>query len=249
MAREGKKRSKGTKVRRGAENVIIVCLALIMLVSGYKVFTIVRGYSQQQKTYESISDEAQGGNSSLDINFDALRKINPDIVGWIYYEDSPINYPIVKGSDNDKYLYTLFDESVGGCGTLFADAETDAPFEQFNTIVYGHHMRDGSMFARLDRLKDPDYVREHPRMELITPEGKYHLEIWAFLHQPSDSKLYTNNISDKAECADYLNMLQGLSEYVTSVEVTPEDRIVELSTCAFEYQEARYVVVAKMVPW
>jgi sortase B len=110
-------------------------------------------------------------------------------------------------------------------------------------------MRDASMFGSLGRLKDTDYVREHPRMELVTPEGKYHLEIWAFLNQPSDSSIYTTNFQNREDCEAYLQMIQGLAEYITSVEVSPDDRFVELSTCAYEYQEARYVVVAKMTPW
>lgn len=247
--KEKKKSSKGRKVRRAAENVIIACLAIIVLVSGYKVFTIVRDYMQQQDAYDNISEVAQGDGFTGDIDFDALRKINPDVVGWIYYENTPINYPIVKGTDNDRYLTTMFDGNYGGFGTLFVDAITEAPFVQFNTIVYGHHMRNGSMFATLGRLKDTDYVREHPRMELITPTGKYHLQIWAFLNQPSDSNIYTTNIKTEEDCTAYLQLIQGLAKYITSVEVTPEDRLVELSTCAYEYQEARYVVVCKMVPW
>ena len=249
MEEKKQKTSKGKKVRRAAENVIIICLAVIVLFSGYKVFTIVRGYMQQQNAYDDIANAAQGDGFTGDIDFDALRKINPDIVGWIYYENTPINYPIVKGTDNEEYLTTMFDGNYGSFGTLFVDAITEAPFKQFNTIVYGHHMRNGSMFGTLRRLKDTEYLKEHPRMELVTPEGKFHLEIWAFLNQPSDSNIYTTNIKNEEDCAAYLQLVQGIAEYITSVEVTPSDRLVELSTCAYEFQEARYVVVAKMTPW
>ena len=249
MEEKEKKKSKGRKVRRAAENVIIICLAVIVLFSGYKVFTIVRGYLQQQDAYDNISEQAQTGDFTGDIDFDALRKINPDIVGWLYYENTPINYPIVKGEDNERYLNTMFEGNYGSFGTLFVDSITEEPFAQFNTIVYGHHMRDGSMFGTLRRLKDTEYLKKHPRMELVTPEGKYHLEIWAFLNQPSDSNLYTTNIREKEDCEAYLQMIQGMAEYITSIEATPEDKFVELSTCAYEYQEARYVVVAKMTPW
>ncbi len=229
--------------------MIIVCLAAIVVISGWKVYSILHNYSLQQSAYDKITETAQEDGFTGNIDFDALRKINPDIVGWIYYEDTLIDYPIVKGEDNSKYLTTTFDGSYGNFGTLFVDSVTEAPFKQFNTLVYGHHMRNGSMFGQLRRLKDPDYTREHPRMELITPEGKYHLDIWAFLNQPADSRIYTTNISDKEECADYIKMIEELSEYTMDVEVAPGDRIVELSTCAYEYQEARYVVACKMTPW
>ena len=246
MRKEKTKRSKGSRVRRAAENIIIACLAVIVVLSGWKVFTILRDYDKQQGVYDEIAAEA---GFSGDIDFDTLRKINPDIVGWLYYEDSPINYPVVQGTDNDKYLTTMFDGTYGSFGTLFVDAAATEPFRQFNTIIYGHHMRNSSMFGSLGRLKDIEYAREHPRMELITPEGKYHLEIWAFLNQPADSNIYEIDIPDEDGRSEYISMIRGLAEYTTDVPVTVEDRLVELSTCAYEYQDARYVVSCIMTPW
>ena len=244
-----KARSKNARIRRGAENVIMVCLAAIVVISGWKIYTIMRGYHEGQEVYKKISERTAAQGFTGDIDWDKLRKINPEVVGWLYYEDTVIDYPVVKGQDNDRYLYTMFDGSVGGFGTLFADAATEAPFRQFNTIVYGHHMRDGSMFAPLKRLKDSSYAGEHPQLELITPEGKFHLLIWAFLNQPADSQIYMTNIHDKEERAAYLELIRDLADYTTDVEVSVEDRLVILSTCAYEYQDARYMVVGKMVPW
>lgn len=241
--------SRNARIRRGAENVIMVCLALIVLVSGWKIYTIMREYHKGQQVYKNISEQTAEKGFTGDIDWDKLRKINPEVVGWIYYEGTVIDYPIVKGKDNDMYLYTLFDGSVGGFGTLFADAATEAPFRQFNTIVYGHHMKDGSMFAPLKKLKSSTYAKEHPQLELITPEGKFHLVIWAFLNQPADSQIYVTNIHDKAEREDYMRLVEDLADYTTDVKVSAEDRLVVLSTCAYEYQDARYMVVGKMVPW
>ena len=241
--------SRNAKIRRGAENVIMVCLALIVLVSGWKIYTIMREYHKGQQVYKKISEQTAENGFTGDIDWDKLRKINPEVVGWIYYKDTVIDYPIVKGEDNDRYLWTLFDGSVGGFGTLFADAATEAPFRQFNTIVYGHHMKDGSMFAPLKQLKSSSYAKEHPQLELITPEGKFHLVIWAFLNQPADSQIYVTNIHDKTEREEYLKLIEDLADYTTDVKVTADDRLVILSTCAYEYQDARYMVVGKMVPW
>ena len=241
--------SKNARIRRWAENVIMFCLAAIVVISGWKIYTIMRDYNKNQEVYKNISEQTQKNGFTGDIDFDKLRAINPDVIGWIYYEGTVIDYPIVQGQDNDKYLYTLFDGSTGGFGTLFADAATKAPFRQFNTIVYGHHMRDGSMFAALKRLKASSYCEEHPQLELITPEGKFHLEIWAFLNQPADSEIYTTNISDVDERAAYIRLVEDLADYTTDVQVSTSDRLVVLSTCAYEYQDARYMVVGRMVPW
>ena len=105
------------------------------------------------------------------------------------------------------------------------------------------------MFAGFEELKDPEYCKEHPRLELITPDEKYHLDIWAFLNQPSDSEIYTTNITDPEQQEKYLELAEKLASYTTDVTVEPGDKLVLLSTCAYEYQDARYIVVCKMVPW
>lgn len=252
MARSKKTKkplSKKQKIRRYAENVIMLCLLGIVILSGFKIYQILNNYNKNQGIYEDLSKDVNPDGFTGDIDFDALRKINPDIVGWIYYEDTMINYPIVKGSDNKKYLHTMFDGTYSDFGTLFVDAVTENPFRQFNTIVYGHHMKNGSMFGELKKLKDQEYVAKHPQMELITPEGKFHLEIWAFLNQPSNSNIYTTNIHDKDARNEYIDMVREICEYTTAVNIAPEDRLVVLSTCAYEYQNARYMVVGKMTPW
>ena len=238
-----KKTSKSNSVRRMAMRVIIICLAGIMLVSGWRVYTIIRGYLADRAVYDKISEEAGD-----DIDFDALRKINPDVIGWLYYEDTIIDYPVVQGENNEMYLSMLFDRTWGGCGTLFADCITEAPFRQFNTIVYGHHMKDGTMFACLKELRDSEYCSKHPKLELSTPDGKFDLEIWAFLNEPADSNIYLTNIKYEEDKQAYLDLIESLASYTTNVEVSTGDRLVMLSTCAYEFEEARYIVVCKMVP-
>ena len=235
--------SKAKKIRRTATKIIIICLAVIVLVSGWHLFTILKGYYADRSVYENISEQAGD-----DIDFDALRKINPDVIGWLRYEGTIIDYPIVQGENNEMYLSMLFDRTWGGCGTLFADCITEAPFRQFNTIVYGHHMKDGTMFACLKELRDPEYCKKHPKLELITPEGKFDLQIWAFLNEPADSNIYLTNIINEEEKQSYLDLTRSLASYITNIDVTTEDRLVMLSTCAYEFKDARYIIACKMVP-
>ena len=238
-----KKPKKGNKVRRTASKIIIICLIGIMLVSGWRVFTILKGYHADKAVYDKISEQAGD-----DIDFDALRKINPDVIGWLRYKGTVIDYPVVQGENNETYLSMLFDRTWGGCGTLFADCITEAPFRQFNKIVYGHHMKDGTMFACLKELRDPEYCKKNSRLELITPEGKFDLVICAFLNEPSDSTIYTTNFILEEDKQNYLNLIRSLASYITTADMTTEDRLVMLSTCAYEFEDARYIVVCKMVP-
>lgn len=244
--KEKKQQPAWKKVRLAASNVIMVCLAAIMIVSGWRLFTIYRNYMADRSAYDKVSEQA--GNIDEGIDFDALRKINPDVIGWLYYKDTIIDYPIVQGENNKDYLSMLFDRTWGGCGTLFADCVTEAPFKQFNTIVYGHHMKDGTMFACLKELRDPEYCSKHPKLDLSTPDGDYDLEICAFLNEPADSNIYLTNMKTEEEKQDYLDLIQQLADYTTDVSVTTEDRLVMLSTCAYEFENARYIVACKMVP-
>lgn len=218
---------------------------LIMVYSGYNIILMAKGYSSDRSVYKQIG-EVVGNEFDGNIDFKELKKMNADVIGWLYLDGTIINYPVVQGKDNDKYLHTLFDGSSGGAGTLFADCYTKKPFKQFNTIIYGHHMKDHSMFWLLDKFTEKEYAEEHPRFELITPEGKYHLEVWACVNMASDSKLYTPNVEDKQA---YIDMLRDNAYYTTDVKVKTSDRLVLLSTCSYEYVNARHVVVGKLVPW
>lgn len=240
---------KKSRVRRIALDIIMVCLAGIVVLSGYRVYKILHDYKVNRDIYSKIAETAMPQGFTGDIDFDALHEINPDIIGWIYYEGTNINYPIVQGKDNDYYLHIAIDGTWTLGGTLFADAITEEPFNQFNTIVYGHHMQDHTMFGDIKELLDTEYCKAHPQFELITPEGKYHLRICAFLNQPADSAMYTTNFHDEEGKQGYINLIKSLATYITTEEMTTEDRLVVLSTCAYEYQDARYMVVGKMIPW
>jgi sortase B len=242
-------KKKGNRVRKISLDIIMVCLAGIVVFSGYRVYKIMHDYKVSRDIYSKIAETAMPEGFNGEIDFDALREINPDIVGWLYYEGTNINYPIVQGKDNDYYLHITFEGTWAVGGTLFADAITEDPFNQFNTIVYGHHMQDHTMFGDLKKLKDQEYCKENPQFELITPEGKYHLKICAFVHQPSDSAIYTTNFHDDGDKQGYIDLIRSLASYTTDEEMTTDDRLVILSTCAYEYQDARYMVIGKMVPW
>ena len=245
------KKSKGSKVRRIASDIIMLCLAAIMVISGWKVYTIMHNYKVNRDIYDKIAEVAQPQGFTGEIDFDKLHKINKDIIAWIYYESTNINYPIVQGKDNDYYLHITVEGTWAVGGTLFVDAVTKQPFEQFNTIVYGHHMQDGSMFGDIKKLKDPDYARKHPQFELITPKDKYHLVICAFLNQPSDSDVYNTNFDeeDTEGKQKYIDTIKASANYLTDEKMTVDDKLVVLSTCAYEYNNARYMVLGKLIPW
>lgn len=244
------------RIRNGALNVITVCLVGIILVSGYKIGKTMWDYQVAKSAYTNISEKTAKVDPKQFtgvVDWKALKKVNPDVQGWLYQKDTVINYPVVQGTDNDTYLHTRFDKQWSGGGTLFVDYRMEKGFKGFNSIIYGHHMKDGSMFRSIrGYTKEEGYYDKHKTLELATPHGNYHLVVFsAFITKATDENTYKMTY-DEAEKQAYIDRAWEQSELpITrdSVDVTKDDRLVTLSTCAYDYEEARYIVMCKMVPW
>lgn len=244
------------RIRNGALNVITVCLIGIILVSGYKIGKTMWEYQVAKSAYTKISEKTAKVDPKQFtgvVDWKALKKVNPDVQGWLYQKGTVINYPVVQGTDNDTYLHTRFDKQWSGGGTLFVDCRMEKDFKGFNSIIYGHHMKDGSMFRSIrGYTKEDGYYDKHKTLELATPHGNYHLVVFsAFITKATDEDTYKMTY-DEAEKQAYIDRAWERSELpITrdSVDVTKNDRLVTLSTCAYDYEEARYIVMCKMVPW
>lgn len=244
------------RIRNGALNVITVCLIGIILVSGYKIGKTMWEYHVAKSAYTNISEKTAKVDPKQFtgvVDWKALKKVNPDVQGWLYQKDTVINYPVVQGTDNDTYLHTRFDKQWSGGGTLFVDCRMEKDFKGFNSIIYGHHMKDGSMFRSIrGYTKEDGYYDKHKTLELATPHGNYHLVVFsAFITKATDEDTYKMTY-DEAEKQAYIDRAWERSELpITrdSVDVTKNVRLVTLSTCAYDYEEARYIVMCKMVPW
>lgn len=244
------------RIRNGALNVITVCLIGIILVSGYKIGKTMWEYQVAKSAYTNISEKTAKVDPKQFtgvVDWKALKKVNPDVQGWLYQKGTVINYPVVQGTDNDTYLHTRFDKQWSGGGTLFVDCRMEKDFKGFNSIIYGHHMKDGSMFRSIrGYTKEDGYYDKHKTLELATPHGNYHLVVFsAFITKATDEDTYKMTY-DEVEKQAYIDRAWERSELpITrdSVDVTKNDRLVTLSTCAYDYEEARYIVMCKMVPW
>lgn len=244
------------RIRNGALNVITVCLIGIILVSGYKIGKTMWEYQVAKSAYTNISEKTAKVDPKQFtgvVDWKALKKVNPDVQGWLYQKGTVINYPVVQGTDNDTYLHTRFDKQWSGGGTLFVDCRMEKDFKGFNSIIYGHHMKDGSMFRSIrGYTKEDGYYDKHKTLELATPHGNYHLVVFsAFITKATDEDTYKMTYGE-AEKQAYIDRAWERSELpITrdSVDVTKNDRLVTLSTCAYDYEEARYIVMCKMVPW
>ena len=178
-----------------------------------------------------------------EINFKALQAVNSDVIGWIYSPDTKINYPVLQASNNDYYLYRLLDGTVNDNGSIFMDYRNDSTFKDGNTMIYGHHMQSGAMFADLMKYEKQSYYDQHPYLYILTPERNYRLDLFAAAVVQSTSDIY-DTVVDDAVFQDCIKR----STFKSDIEF-PTHNVVTLSTCTYDYHsDDRYVVLGELVP-
>lgn len=182
-------------------------------------------------------------NSPINIDFDALLELNSDIVGWLYCPNTPINYPVVKGEDNNEYLRKAIDGSYLKSGSLFVDYRNGDIMQDLNYIIYGHNTSGESMFGTLVKYKNQDYFDSHPTLYFITPEREYEIELVSgnVIHRHSDFYKVNPDFS-------LVENLRKSSTFKSDTEIAKGDKFVTLSTCIWDYKDARYVIIGKITP-
>ena len=184
-----------------------------------------------------------------EIDHDQLEKTNSHYVCWIYGPDSPIDYPIVQGSNNSYYLDHLFNRTSNPAGTLFMDYRGVSSLKDANTIVYGHHMRDGSMFHSLTEFDTEGYYDAHPFMLVVSKDTIWVVELFAGYVTDVRDVCYDLAISDEAEMIRVVTHAVEKSYFNAHVAVDcAADRLLTLSTCAYNFDNARCVVLGRLLP-
>ena len=181
------------------------------------------------------------------LTFEELLEINPDTVGWLTIPDTTVDYPIVQAGDNQFYLKTGYDRQYSYVGCPFLDSRCAEGFEGFNAIVYGHHIKH-EMFGDIAKFSDIDYMRERPSGTLLTEDGQHNVQFFAYLTVPSTSKVYDTGIVNKTDRDGYIDSLFDLASYTVgqtaeSLKRRDDLRLLLLSTCTYEFENARGVLV------
>ena len=250
--------------------VLLAVFLFLFAISAYMLIDVLLEYRKADKYYTElqeeyveivvtpppvVSDEGEEiqpptektASAPIAVKFDKLTKKYPDVVGWIYCEDTIIHYPVVQTTDNDYYLHKDLDGNYLRSGTIFVDYRNKAVGEDQNYVIYGHDMRNDSMFGTLDNYKEQSYYDAHPVLYYLTPDGNYRIDLYAGAVVDEGDMMYQINPGEKA-MEQYLQKLYKKSTFRSSVTIKPEDRIVALSTCTYEFSSARYILVGKLVP-
>ncbi len=165
-------------------------------------------------------------------NLTALISEYPETVGWIWFEDDIISYPIMQYSDNDKYSIKDYQGNDAKTGSIFLDYRSSADFSDSNTIIYGHNMRDYTMFGALKYYKyDLSFLEDHKYFQIITPEGKSRYLIFAFMDVPKNSYIYDVCGSNTERMREFLDTIEYKTYIDTGIEPTVDEKIITLSTC------------------
>ncbi len=226
----------------------IIGLVLIFLFAVGNIAKTLYDYRSAERIHaaEQAQFTAPGVTAPISVDFDALLKENSEIVGWLYSPDTPINYPVVQAENNDKYLRRDLHGKYLVTGTLFVDFRNRAVTEDRNYIIYGHNMKDDSMFASLMNYTNQAYFDAHPHLYYLTPQGDYKIELIAGLMVPEVSELYTPTPTEPW-FSEFLADAQAQSGFVSRVPLTDSDRIVTLSTCSYNNRNGRFVLIGKLV--
>lgn len=203
--------------------------------------------SEASEPAEMPAEPSLADTIPLSVDFDILQSENPDIVAWIYCADTPINYPVVQGEDNQYYLRRLSDGSYNASGSIFMDFRNAADLSDLNSLIYGHNMTNDTMFGSLVEYKDQDYYDEHPELWILTKECAYRIDAIAGVVTRSDSDIY-RIFETPEELNEHLQSVVKNSTFVSNYDLESVERIVTLSTCSYEYNTARYVVIGNMIP-
>lgn len=184
----------------------------------------------------------------LENELTALQAKNPDVVGWIVIPDTPISYPVLQGEDNEYYLKHNWKKQRNSGGSIFMECQNSPDFGDFNTILYGHRMRDDSMFHALQDYEDPDFLADHPRVYLVTGEGVRIYQVFAAANVGITDPVYWL-IDDQEEYKR--RMIDFCLEYsVVDTGLRPQgtDQLLTLSTCtSVRGSDRRWIVAAVQI--
>lgn len=251
--------------------VKLSALALSLLLaagSGCMLVQEIGEYRESAEAYDELADlvelpkqeekpdtteETSGENDSVvlpSVDFEALQENGPDVIAWLTLPDTAVNYPVTQAEDNDYYLRHLYNGTYNKAGCLFADYENKKDFSDRNTIIYGHNMRDGSMFASLNEYKEQSYYDSHPQMYLVMPKGGYLCDIFAaFEAKPkesgSDASPWRMEWKDDGAYSTWISAMADRSVVETDVTVTSSDKVLTLSTCT-PGGASRFIVMGKL---
>lgn len=216
--------------------IIIICLTII-IDKNYKYYKLDKTYQEIRLISNDLKDNILMDNK--------LKEINSEYKFWINVANTEIDYPVVQGSDNEFYLKNNFNKENDIGGSIFLDYNNNLE-EDENLIVYGHNMRNGSMFAAINKFKEKDYF-DTGVINIIKDGNNYSYEIFSVFIEKSNEINLKNSFNNQEEFYEYINNVKEKSMYYKDINNSEISNIITLYTCSYEFDEARTIVCASLI--
>ena len=241
--------------------ILIFIFTGIFALGAFQIYRQLKEYEEGDSAYTDVEQYVTVGEDPEDgqkdenpsdentninwpaVDFAALKEINPDIVAWVYIEGTEINYPVVQGTDNQYYLKHLFNGKWNSSGCIFLDRRNEPDFSDRHSIIYGHHMKNGTMFSSLTQYKKQEFYQAHPTILLITPEQNIRVEIFAGYVANVKDDAWEIALESDTKFEAWLEAARSRSCFESDMIPAVTDRIVTLSTCRYEFDNARFVLL------
>lgn len=252
MARKKKKQLTGW--RKWISRFITIVSVAVFIYAGYNLSDVLIDYyknrqlmNEMQDMYYAADDEPTG--DSIRPGFSSLLEQNEDVVGWITINGTQIDYPIVQAEDNFHYLTRNFYHEESRAGSIYMDYRNSVHLDsEQNVVLYGHRMRDGSMFENLTKYLDEDFFNEYQTIEFDTLYDSYVGEVFAVYQTLTTFNYIQTHFDNREEFAGLLSNIYDTTLHTNGVEVSEDDMILTLSTCDYKLDEneGRLVLQAKL---
>lgn len=247
----------------------LLCLA-VFLFSAWKLVGIFQEYREAEQLYNDAANEFTTLNSDQDkehavpvptmreqapveVDFSKLLKINDDIIGWIYMEDTVVNYPLLQGENNLYYLDKTLYKKYLASGSIYLDCDNEPDFSDAHSIIFGHNMKNHTMFGDLSDLRDEDYLKEHPYVDLILTDGTWmRYEICSVYRAHVEDGTFRAPLNKAKNFKPFMELITEKNMYADSELDLPvvqeDDKVLTLSTCTEDSADLeRFVVHAVLV--
>lgn len=233
--------NKATKKMLNSQKIILIILIIIFVSSGYIVLNWFYNTSKTEKKYEDLATsvvqtqekdknkEENKEQESEKINFDELNKINSDVVGWIKINNTTVDYPIMQTTDNEYYLKKDIYKKYDQCGSIFMDNKNKANFTDKNTVIYGHNIKKGIMFADLEKIYNGNLGNDI-EINVYTKEKEMTYKVFSSYETEPEGYSINTNISEN-EMDNFIKTLSQRSKNKYDCEYEDIDQILTLSTC------------------
>jgi len=246
----------------------VVLLVSVISFSAYKLNRISANYAQEAQvhgqllqykpTIQTMGVEAISDKPITDVPTASAQTVNqsiidlqskyPDAIGWLTIPNTGIDYPFAQGVDNDYYLHLDLDKNQLFSGTLFMEYRNNSDFGDFNTIIFGHNMKNGSMFGTLKNFDDRNFFEANSKGIIFTANETYEIEFMAWIVIGADDDVvYNSMFASDTDSLDFLDYVKRVSRNYRDTGADASDRFVTLSTCSYEFTDARMALVGRIV--